>query len=106
MEFTDENFIKEIEENKNLVLVDFSAPWCGPCKMMAPIIEELIQDYKDKEIKIGKLNIDENQQIAEKYNIVGVPTFILFKEGKAIKQMTGFRSKRDLEELINKNINK
>ncbi len=104
MEFNKENFKQEVEEGKGLVLVDFFAPWCGPCKLMLPIIGELIQDNKDKAVKIGELNVDENQEIAGEYNVMGIPTFILFKEGKIIEQITGYQSKDFLQELIDKNL--
>ncbi len=104
MVFTDQNFKQEVEDGNELVLVEFYAPWCGPCKMMAPIIEELIEDYKEKDVKIGKLNVDENQTSAEKYNVMGIPTIALFKGGKVIEQVTGFRAKEDLKEMIDKHI--
>ncbi|MBA3047197.1 thioredoxin [Patescibacteria group bacterium] len=104
MELTNQNFKQEVEENKGLVLVDFAALWCGPCKLMAPIIDELAEDYKDKNIKIGKLDIDDGNEVAEKYNVMSVPTFILFKGGEVIEQLTGYQSKDALEEIINKNL--
>ena len=104
MEFTNQNFKQEVEENKGLVLVDFTALWCGPCKLMAPIIDELAEDYKDKDIKIGKLDIDDGNEVAEKYNVMSVPTFILFKGGEVVEQLTGYQSKGALEEMINKNL--
>ena len=104
MELTNQNFKQEVEENKGLVLVDFSALWCGPCKLMAPIIDELAEDYKGKDIKIGKLDIDDGNEVAEKYNVMSVPTFILFKGGEVIEQLTGYQSKDALEEIINKNL--
>ncbi len=104
MQLTDQNFKKEVEEANKLVLVDFFATWCGPCKLLVPIIEELIEEYKDKEIKIGKLDIDDNKEMAEKYNIMGIPTLILFKQGKIIEQVSGFQTKEDLKQLIDKNM--
>jgi thioredoxin 1 len=102
MEFNKNNFQAEVEENKDLVLVDFFAPWCGPCKLMLPIVDNLIQEYQGKEIKIGKVNIDENSELAEKYGVMGVPTFIFFKAGKIIDQFSGYRSKEEINELIDK----
>jgi len=105
MQLTDQNFKKEVEEAKGLVLVDFFASWCGPCKLLTPVIEELIEDYKDnKEVKIRKLNVDENKEISEKYNVMGIPTLILFKEGKVIEQTSGLQTKEALKQLIDKNI--
>lgn len=104
MKFTYQNFQQEVENNHGLVLVDFFAPWCGPCQLMGPIIDKITEEYKNKDIKIGKLDIDENQAIAEKYYIMSVPTIILFKNGKTIEQINNYCSKENLTELINKHI--
>ncbi|HED38651.1 MAG TPA: thioredoxin [Ignavibacteria bacterium] len=105
MQFTDQNFQQEVEESKGVVLVDFFAEWCGPCKVMWPIIEELAEEYKDKEaVKIGKLNIDESQAIAQKFNVMSIPTLILFKDGKLAETLVGMQDKESLKELINKNV--
>lgn len=104
MQFNDENFKSEVDDYQGLVLVDFFAPWCGPCKLMGPIIDELAEHYKDKEIKIGKYNVDEGQAVAGKFNIMGVPTLILFEDGKEIEHIVGMRSKEDLMLLIDKNL--
>ena len=104
MQFTDQNFKQEVEESKDLVLVDFFADWCGPCKILKPILEELIKDYEGKKgVKIGKLNVDESKETAEKYNVMGIPTIILFRDGKIIEQVTGVQSKESLQEMIEKN---
>jgi len=105
MQFTDQNFKQEVGESKKLVLVDFFAPWCGPCKLMGPVIEELSQDYKDDEnVKIGKLNVEENKEVAEKYGIMSIPAIILFRDGKIVEQTTGLQSKQALKDLIDKNL--
>jgi thioredoxin 1 len=105
MQFTDQNFQQEVEQSKGVVLVDFFAEWCGPCRVMGPIIEELAGEFKDKlGLKIGKLNIDENTATAEKYGIMSIPTLILFKDGKKIEQLVGLRDKDSLINLINKNL--
>lgn len=104
MIFTDQNFKQQAEEQRGLILVDFFAPWCGPCKLMAPIIDELIEEYQGKDITIGKLNVDENKKTAEKYNVMGIPTLILFKNGKTIEQVTGFQDKESLKTMIDKNL--
>ncbi|MDP3043684.1 MAG: thioredoxin [bacterium] len=104
MIFTDQNFNQEVENYNGLALVDFFAEWCGPCKLLAPVIDELIEEYKGKSVKIGKLNVDENKEIAEKYNIMGIPAIIIFKEGKIVVQLTGYQPKETLKELIDKNI--
>ncbi len=102
MIFDKNNFKQEVEEFNGLALVDFFAPWCGPCQMMAPIVEEMINENKDKNIKIGKLNIDENQDLAVKYKVMSIPSFLVFKNGQAVKQKTGYGGKAELIELIEK----
>lgn len=96
----DENFKNEVLDFKGLVLVDFLAEWCGPCKMMAPIIEELAKEYEGKPIKIGKLNIDQGTKTAEQYNVMSVPTFIFFKNGTVKEEMIGAIPKDSLKEKI------
>lgn len=93
--FTDENFETEVLKSEIPVLVDFFAVWCGPCQMMAPVIEELSKEMEGK-IKIGKINADENPQTSEKYGIMSIPTLILFKDGQVVKTLQGFRTKEDL----------
>lgn len=93
--FTDQNFSEEVLKSDRPVLVDFWAPWCGPCKMMAPVIEELAKETEGK-IKVGKLNVDENPQTAEKYGVLSIPTLILFKKGEVAKTITGFTAKEEV----------
>jgi len=100
---TDDNFKKEVLESDELVLVDFWATWCGPCKMIAPILEDLAQDY-DKKIKIGKLNVEDNSKIASQYGIMSIPTLMLFKKGKVIEQVAGVISKSQLKKKIEANL--
>ncbi len=105
MQFSDQNFQGEVEQASGLVVVDFWAPWCGPCRMMAPIIDELAEEMKnDNRLKVGKLNVDENQGMAEKYGIMSIPALIIFKNGKIVEQLTGFRSKEEIKDLIQKHI--
>ncbi|MBL7150473.1 thioredoxin [Candidatus Microgenomates bacterium] len=95
MQLTTTNFEKEVLENKIPVLVDFYSSWCPPCKMLAPIIEELAKELKG-EIKVGKLNIDQAREIAGKYGVMSIPTLILFKNGKEEKRIVGLRSKEEI----------
>lgn len=100
-QFTDQNFEAEVLKSDQPVLVDFWAAWCGPCQMMGPIIEELAEELKGK-YKIGKLNVDENRETAAKYGIMSIPTMIIFKSGKEVKQLVGAQSKEGLKEELEK----
>ena len=97
LKLSSENFEKEVLNSEKPVLVDFYADWCGPCKMMAPIVEELAKDLEEK-AKVGKINVDENPDIAVEYNVMSIPTLIIFRNGKEEKRLVGVRDK---EELLN-----
>ncbi len=97
--FTDSNFDAEVLKSDVPVLVDFWAPWCGPCQMVGPIVEELATQYAGQ-IKVGKLNVDENQRVAMEYKVRGIPTIILFKNGKPADQVVGARPKAQLEQFV------
>lgn len=97
---TDENFDQEITQYKGVALVDFWATWCGPCRMLGPVVEELAQEYAGK-AKVCKLDVDQGANISAKYNITSVPTIIFFKDGSAVAQVTGLQSKSVLQEKIN-----
>jgi thioredoxin 1 len=96
---TDNTFKNEVLESKEPVLVDFWAPWCGPCKMVGPIIEELSSDYQGK-VKICKLNVDESGQTASSFGVMSIPTMILFKDGKEIKRLVGFTPKVNIAKVL------
>lgn len=100
MEITSENFRKEVLNSEVPVLVDFWASWCKPCKMMSPIVEEIAGEMEGK-IKVFKLNVDEERNLAIKYNIMSIPAFLLFKDGKVEKQTIGMQSKEDLINFLN-----
>ena len=101
-EINSNDFKQEISKGKSLV--DFWAPWCGPCRIISPIIEDLSKEMKD--IKFFKLNVDNNNDIAESYGVMGIPTLILFKDGKEVGRMIGVNSKEAIETKINAVIGK
>jgi len=99
LHFTDENFQQEVLESDIPVLVDFYADWCGPCKMIAPIIEELAKEYEGK-VKIGKINVDEEVKTTEKYRVMSIPTLILFKNGVPVDTVIGAVPKKTLQDKL------
>jgi thioredoxin 1 len=98
-EVNDNNFQAEVIEAEVPVLVDFWAPWCGPCRMVSPVIEEIAKE-RGEELKVVKLNIDENQQTAIEFNVMSIPTLILFRHGAVAKTVVGAYPKRKLEEQL------
>lgn len=99
IDLNDKNFDENVLKSTLPVLVDFWSPSCGPCQMVGPLIEELAKEYEGK-IKVGKLNVDENPQVAVKYGVMSIPTMILFKEGKEIGRKVGFEGKDGYIKLI------
>jgi thioredoxin len=99
MKLTDDNFNQEVLESDVLVMVDFYADWCGPCKMMAPVVEELAKEY-DGVIKVGKLNVDEAPNTSSKYRVMSIPTMVFFKNGEAVETVVGAVAKAKLSEII------
>jgi thioredoxin 1 len=94
-EVTDSNFQAEVIESETPVLVDFWAPWCGPCRVVAPVLEEIAEERPD--LRIVKLNVDDNQQTAASFEVLSIPTLILFKDGQPVKKVIGAYPKRKLE---------
>ncbi len=99
LKLSSENFKKEVLNSEKPVLVDFYADWCGPCNAMAPVIEELEKELEGK-AKVGKINVDENSDIAVEYNVMSIPTLIVFKNGKEEKRLVGLRDKEELLRLF------
>ncbi len=100
---SDDNFEAEVLSSEVPVLVDFWATWCGPCKAIAPMIDELAAEYSGQ-LKVGKVNVDENPKTPGKYGVRGIPTLILFKDGEIVEQITGAVPKSQIEELVKKAI--
>ena len=100
-EVTDATFEQEVLKSDTPVVVDFWAPWCGPCRMVAPVVEELSEEYSGK-VKFLKLNTDDNMNTAATYGIRSIPTLLMFKGGQPIDQIIGFRPKGDLKKVIDK----
>ena len=103
LEFSDANFQTEVLESTEPVLVDFWAPWCGPCRMIAPTVEEIANEYQGK-VRVGKVNTDEARQSAINYRIQSIPTLLLFKDGKVADQLMGAVPKQQITAMLSKHV--
>jgi len=98
LKFTTDNFEEEVLKSDKPVLIDFWATWCAPCRMQGPIVEEIADEKTD--IKVGKIDVDENPQIAEKYNVMSIPTLIVIKNGEVVNQAVGVHSKQQILDML------
>ena len=100
IKLNNENFKTEVKESNKVVLVDFYADWCGPCKMMSPVIDKIAEEADDR-VKVCKLNVDDAQDIAVEYNVMSIPTLILFKDGNEVNRLVGLQDKKEVLDMIN-----
>ena len=99
LKITTENFEHEVMKSNIPVLIDFWAPWCGPCRMMGPVIEQLADEYEGK-AKVGKVNVDEEGELSQAFGVMSIPTIVLIKDGKVVKQAVGARPKAEVEAML------
>ena len=99
LKITRENFENEVMKSNIPVLIDFWAPWCGPCRMMEPIIEQLADEYEGK-AKVGKVNVDEESELSQAFGVMSIPTIVLVKDGKIVKQVVGARPKAEVKAML------
>lgn len=99
LKITGENFQEEVLKSDKPVLIDFYADWCGPCRMMAPIVDQIAEEMADK-IKVGKVNVDDNQDLAMKYGVMSIPTIIIIENGKVKNTFVGVRDKNEIKEMM------
>ena len=103
VEVTDANFDSDVLKSDKPVLIDFWAAWCGPCRAIAPIVEELAGEYQGK-VKVGKMDVDRNGATPMRYKVTGIPTLLIFKNGQVVEQLVGYRSKDDIQKALDRHV--
>ena len=103
LKITGDNFQEEVLKSNKPVLIDFYADWCGPCRMMSPIIDKIAEEMLD-EIKVGKVNVDENQELAMEYGVMSIPTIVIIENGKVKNTLVGVRDKNEIKEMLKNNV--
>jgi thioredoxin 1 len=104
LEITDQNFADEVRDQGGLAMVDFWATWCGPCRMVAPIVEQLAADYAEKGLRVGKLDVDQNPETASRFGVRSIPTILFFKDGELVDKVIGAVPRPQLEQRIQKHL--
>ena len=99
MKITGQNFQKEVLQSGQPVLLDFWAPWCGPCRMLSPVVEQLAEEYEGK-VKVGKVTVDEEGELASAFQVMSIPCIVVMKDGKIVEKAVGYRPKAQLEEML------
>ena len=102
--FTEQNFETEVLGSPVPVVVDFWAEWCGPCRIMSPLVEEIANELDASKVKVGKLNVDQSQSVAQQYGVLSIPTFLIFKDGKVVEQMVGTMPKDVFKQKVEKHL--
>ena len=104
VEITDQNFTEEIDSQTGLSMVDFWAAWCGPCRLIAPIVEKLAEEYAEGGLRVGKLDVDQNPEVAGRFGVRSIPTILFFKDGEVVDKVVGVVPRTQLEERIQKHL--